>query len=296
MYLTTSSGQNIASMPAPYLTTSPRVTVLDNEDQSEVLAFLGVRPSHTFGMIGLIRDNGIVSPYNRGTFYACRDLGGRLEGVALIGHNTLLEARSESAIEGFASVARHSEQLFMVLGEQDKIARFWRYYSQGGRPARLYCRELLLEQRWCDQVQEPVNGLRLATQEDLDFIVPAHAQTVVDESGIDPLEADPAGFRERCARRILQQKSWVWTENGKLIFKAEVVTDTPEVIYLEGVWVHPNERGKGHGSRCMVQLTRTLLMRTFSVCLLVNEKFQTAQAFYRKAGYKLVDYYDTIFL
>ena len=45
--------------------------------------------SHTYSRNGkLIRDNGIVSSLNRGTFYGCRDLNGNLEGVALVGHAT----------------------------------------------------------------------------------------------------------------------------------------------------------------------------------------------------------------
>ncbi len=88
----------------------------------------------------------------------------------------------------------------------------------------------------------------------------------------------------------------MWVEEGRLMFKAEVLTDTPEVAYLEGVWVDPAERGKGIGLRCMAQLTRDLLLRTSSVCLLVNERFQAAQRFYKRAGYTFVSHYDTIFL
>ncbi|HZM97812.1 MAG TPA: hypothetical protein VFB70_00400, partial [Pyrinomonadaceae bacterium] len=41
---------------------------LANSDAAEVLAFLSQRPIHTVAMMSLIRDNGIVSPFNRGTF------------------------------------------------------------------------------------------------------------------------------------------------------------------------------------------------------------------------------------
>src|SRR5438045_9788185 len=61
----------------------------------EVLAFLATRPLHTVNLTSLIRDNGLVSPLNRGTFYGCRDEQGQLEGVALIRHATLLEAHTD---------------------------------------------------------------------------------------------------------------------------------------------------------------------------------------------------------
>lgn len=267
-----------------------------NEHEAEVLAFLEERPVHTFGMVGFIKANGLVSPHNRGTFYACRDGEGELVGVALIGRYILFETRSDAAIEAFAHLAQDFGNAHMVLGEQDSVETFWSYYADGGQAPRLFCRELLLEQRWPVEVQETVPGLRLATLNDLDLVVPAHAQGAYDESGIDPLKVDPEGFRQRCARRIEQGQTWVLIENGTLIFKAEVITDTSLVTYLEGVWVDPQERGTGNGSRCMLQLGRTLLSHSRSVCLLVNEKCESTQAFYKSIGYKVMGYYDTVFL
>jgi uncharacterized protein len=269
---------------------------LAEQDKSEVLAFLAERSIHTFGLAGFIHTNGLVSPHNRGRFYACRNEDGALEGVALIGHFVLFEARSDAAIAAFAQLAQDCPRVNMLLGEAQKVQTFWHYYSEGGRPARLHCRELLMELRWPVEIYQEAQELRLATIDDLDIIVPAHAQSAFDDSGVDPLVVDPVGFRERCARRIEQGKTWVLEENGKLLFKAEIVTDTPEVVYLEGVWVAPTERRKGYGVRSLSHLSRSCLMRTSSVCLLVNERFQSALAFYKKTGYRLISYYDTIFL
>src|SRR3954468_21448206 len=73
----------------------------ERHDEGEVLDFLAERPVHTVVMAGLIRDNGLESPFNRGTFYACRDSAGSLAGVALIGHATFVEARTDSALRAF---------------------------------------------------------------------------------------------------------------------------------------------------------------------------------------------------
>ena len=70
----------------------------------------------------------------------------------------------------------------------------------------------------------------------------------------------------------------------------------PEAIYLEGIYVAPEERGQGAGVRFVSQLTRTLLSGTKSICMLVNETNEAAQACYQKAGYKVRGYYDTVFL
>src|SRR5215210_2859223 len=75
---------------------------LSAEPRCQLLSFLARRAVHTVYMAGLIRDNGVVSPLNRGSFYACRNAHGVLEGVALIGHATLVEARSAAALGSFA--------------------------------------------------------------------------------------------------------------------------------------------------------------------------------------------------
>ena len=273
-----------------------KVEELRAEQEGEVMSFLGERPSYTFGMAGFIRTNGLVSTHNRGSFYACRDKGGQLQGVALIGHYILFETRSDAAIEAFARLAQECRTAHMLLGEQDNVEAFMQCYTERGQDPRLFCREVLLELSWPVEVGRVVTGLRLANLDDLDLVVPAHAQLAFDESGVDPLATNPQGFRQRCARRIEQGQTWVWVEEGKLMFKADVITDTPEVVYLEGVWVDPAERGQGHGFDCMSKLSRELLARTRSVCLLVNENFKAAQRFYKKAGFKVVSYYDTIFL
>ncbi len=280
----------------PFGQGSVTVEMLTAEEETEVLAFLAERPIHTFGMAGFIRSNGIVSPHNRGAFYSCRDAQGRLEGVALIGHFILFETRGDAAIRAFARLAQEHSNVYMLLGEQEKVGAFWDYYASAGQAPRLFCRERLLELRWPIEVKDEVAGLRLATTDDLDLIVPAHAETAFEESGEDPLLRDPVGFRQRCARRIEQGRTWVLVENGRLIFKTEIVADTSEVVYIEGVWVDPQERGKGYGLRCLSQLNRTFLQRADSVCLLVNERFGSAQAFYKKAGFKFVSSYDTVFL
>jgi predicted GNAT family acetyltransferase len=272
------------------------VTTLDGGHRQEVLDFLAERPLHTVIIAGFVRDNGLVSPLNRGTFYACRDGEGRLEGVALIGHATIVEARTEEAMAAFARLARESKSGHVILGEKEKVGRFWDYYATDEEAPRLLCREMLLEQRWPVAVQDEVKGLRLATAEDLELVVPVQAEMAYEESGVNPLERDPEGFRRRCARRIEMGRVWVWVEEGRLIFKADIISETLEVIYLEGVWVNPSERGKGYGLRCMSQLGRELLARAGSLSVLVNERNSKALSLYRRAGYKPRGCYDTIYL
>lgn len=283
--------QTLPAEPAPLV-----YALTEKDSEREVLAFLAERPVHTVVMNGLVRDNGLDSPFNRGTFYACRGASGRLEGVALIGHAVFVEARSPAALRAFAEVAQAQRDAHMILGEQEMVSRFWDFYAPGGQPPRLFCRELLFEQQWPVAATEPVEGLRTASLDDLPLVLPVHAAMAAAESGVDPLQADPQGFRLRCARRIESGRVWVLVEEGRLVFKADIASDTPECVYVEGVYVEPEHRRRRHGLRCLTQLGRHLLARTRVVSALVNEENPAAQALFQKAGYKLRGHYDTIFL
>lgn len=273
-----------------------QVAKLNASQESEVLNFLAQRPIHTVGMVGLIRDNGLVSSFNRGTFYGCRNSQGQIEGIALIGHATLMETTSDRALQAFAETAQTCTTTHMIMGEKETINEFWSHYAEAGQQMRRACRELLFELKWPVEVRAEVPGLRLATPADLELIMPVQAQMAFDESGVNPMERDPEGFRQRCARRIEQGRTWVWIEASKLMFKAEVVADTAAVIYLEGIWTNSEQRAQGYGLRCMSQLSRLLLSRTQSLSVLVNDTNTTAHTFYQKAGYKLCGVYDTVFL
>jgi GNAT superfamily N-acetyltransferase len=244
----------------------------------------------------VIRDNGMESNLNRGDFYSFRDTEGKLEGVALIGHATLMETSSSRALEAFADIARQCSRTHVIMAEQERIEEFWSYYSRYGEEMRLSCREALFDLRWPIEALSQIEGLRPATMNDLDLVMPVHAQMAFEECGVNPLERDPQGFRERCVRRIQRGRTYVWVEEGKLIFKADIVSETPEATYLEGMYVSPEHRGKGYGQRCLSQLARILLNQTDSICILVNENNPEGQAFYRKAGFTLQGYYDTIYL
>ena len=94
--------------------------LLTNKSKTEVPNFLAERPLHTVAMTGFIRDNELVSPANRGAFYGVRNDEGKLEGVALIGHATLMETRTQRAVHAFAEVAQKCSATHMILGESNE--------------------------------------------------------------------------------------------------------------------------------------------------------------------------------
>ena len=244
--------EDTAHLPPPNLTLT--VNELTEAETNEVVGFLSERPIHTVIMMGLIRDNGLSSELNRGIFYGCRNSEGRLEGVALIGHATLIETRTRGAIREFALTAQIHNNLHLFMAEQEKAETFWNNYADDGQQMRLACRELLFELNGALENRGNVEGLRLASLDDLHLVAPVHAAMAEEESGINPLETDREGFLARCSRRISKNRIWVVIKDDELVFKTDIQAETPELIYLEGVYVCPSERGSGLGRRCICRV------------------------------------------
>jgi len=275
---------------------APMIRPLTNADKAEAVYFLSRRPQQTFLMSGWINDNGIENSLNRGTFYGSRNVRGQLEGVALIGHVTLFETRADSALAAFAGLAQSCSTSHTLVGEPDQIRQFLQYYDSERSTPRMLGRQLMFERKSKQHLEETVSGLRPATPSELELVVQVHAKMALQENGKNPLEADPNGFRLRCARRIHQDRVWAIVEDNQLMFKADVISDLPEITYLEGMYISPEKRGKGFGARCMRQLTNILLYRSKSVCVLIKEQNYAAQGCYKKAGYTMREYYNTLFL
>ena len=270
--------------------------LLTETNRREVLEFLHLRPAQTIVMEGFINDNGFENSANRGKFYGYRHASGKLEAVALIGHVTLLESRSDDALSAFAAVARLSEvPIKMIFGESRSVSIFWRHFA-GETTPRKVCTELFFELSFPFFVRNCRHDVRPARLEELESIAIAHDEVAFMESGISPLAKDPIGFLQRCRRRIKQGRTFVVFENGSLIFKADVVAETSEVVYLEGIYVAPDYRGREIGSNCLSKLSLQLLARGDKICLLSNLEFKGAHRSFVKAGFHHTGEYQTIFV
>ena len=204
---------------------------------------------------------------------------GHLVGLCHVGANLVPSGQGCSA---FADAARRGRAR-MIIGEQSAVTELWDE-ARRSFPAP---RE--------DRPGQPVfvldappapgeTGLRPATLDDLDLLVPAAARTHLEEIGVDPLERDPDGFRWRTRAQIEEGRSWLWVEDGAIHFKAEASAWTPAAVQLQQVWVDPVVRGRGHAQRGMRDLCRLLLERTPLVCLFARPENAPALRVYEAIG------------
>ncbi len=298
--LSQSATPAVCPNPARWLAEAPdmsRLSELTNADMSEAMEFLAIRPVHTVVMTSFINDNGIESTLNRGRFFGYRGQDGSLEGIALIGHTTLIEARSEAALHAFAIAAKTPEvPIHLIMSSGTAAEDFWRYYAAPGHTPRLTCTELLFEMSLPALVRDCSWQIRCAKPEELEDVARAQAEVAFIECGVDPMETDREGFLKRVARRIDQGRIFVVYEDGQLVFKADIIAETDHTIYLEGVYVGEQYRGRGIGSECLARLSLDLLSRVDHITLLSNVSFHGAHKSFLKAGYKTTDQCVTLFV
>jgi uncharacterized protein len=183
----------------------------------------------------------------------------------------------------------------MLIGEQGAVTELW----DAARRKLPVPRE--------DRPGQPVyvigeppepggTGLRPARLEDLELLLPACAEAHEVELGIDPLDRDADGFRWRTRAQIEEGRSWLWTEDGVILFKAEASAWTPSAVQLQQVWVDPVARGRGYGDRGLRDLIRLLLGRVPRVCLFVRADNPSAIRLYEKVGMEHVLDYRSVLL
>ena len=217
---------------------------------------------------------------------------GRLVALCHVGTNLVPSGRGCGAFAGVEGASRAR----LVIGEQNAVADFWA--AAGDRLPRP--RE--------DRPGQPVyvleeppdpgeTGLRAATQDDFELLVPACAEAHREELGIDPLERDPESFRWRTRMQIEDRRSWLWIEDGAILFKAEASAWTPAAVQLQQVWVDPRARGRGYAQRGMRDLCRLLLERVPAVCLFVRAENAPAIRVYEKVGMRhTISYRSLVFV
>jgi len=204
---------------------------------------------------------------------------GRL--VALC-HTGLNLVPSGSGCGGFAEAALRARAR-MLIGEQGAVGELWDALRTRLDPPRE------------DRPGQPVyvtseppepggTGLREATVKDLPVLIPACAAAHEVELGVDPLRRDADGFRWRTRAQVEEGRSWIWEEDGVILFKAEASAWTPSAVQLQQVWTDPAVRGAGNGGRGLRDLIRLLLQRVPRVCLFVRADNEPAIRLYEKVG------------
>ncbi len=221
--------------------------------------------------------------------FAALEEDGRLEAVCHVGANVVPSGRGTAR---FASVALEGEPR-MIVGEEGAVTALWDEL-RGRLPRPLDDRPgqpvYVLE----EPPPPASSGLRAATTDDLDLLVPAAAHAYLEEVGIDAYARDPDLFEWRTRSQVEEGRSWIWREDGHVLFKAEASAWTDDAVQLQQVWVEPELRGLGYARRALADLCRLLLAGTPAVCLFVRPENAPAIALYERIGMRRTGSYRSL--
>ena len=145
-----------------------------------------------------------------------------------------------------------------------------------------------------------------------EVVFPASVAMYEEEVGHSPLEGGNAGYRNRVEGLIASGLSLGYTartgptgepmpmwpnrmSDEQVVFKADIGIGSGTSVQVQGVWVHPEYRGRGVASRAMAATT-ALIRRRFApiVTLYANSHNAPALRAYAKAGFVPVGTFATV--
>ena len=129
---------------------------------------------------------------------------------------------------------------------------------------------------------------RYSTLRDLDQLVPACAAMHREEVGIDPLERDALGYRERIRELVEKKRSVIRTVDGVIATKCEFSAVTSDTVQLMGVWTDPRYRRRGLSRDLLREVCGHLSRRAKTVTLFVNDFNRPAIALYEMLGFQRI--------
>jgi uncharacterized protein len=260
---------------------------MTDHDREEVLALCDRDPVANVFVTARIRNAGL-DPRRLGAQVWGYFEAGRLISLCYSGANLVPVAATPDAIAVFADRARiHGRRCSSIVGEADVVSQLWDLLAPSwGRPREIRAAQPVLTISGPPLVT-PDPLVRRVRLDELDVMLPACIAMFTEEVGVSPIGPDGGiAYRARVSELIRAGRSFARIENGEVLFKAEVGAVTPLACQVQGVWVPPHARGRGHAARGMASVVQAGLATLAPVVTLyVNDFNVPARAAYRRVGF-----------
>lgn len=234
-----------------------------------------------------------------------RAIGGELwtrgraeDSLCYTGANLIPLRGDASDLQAFADQAlRTARRCSSLVGPADLVLGMWDRLRLGWGPARdIRENQPLLALATRPQcAADP--GVRRVRVDELDAYLVAAVDMFIGEVGIDPRAGDGGrGYRRRVAGLIAAGRAFARFEQGHVVFKAEIGSQSPQVGQIQGVWVHPEWRGHGLGTAGTAAVASAVVAGGRIASLYVNGFNAVARAAYDRAGFRQVGTFATVLL
>ena len=266
---------------------SSSLRLLTDHDRDEVLAICD-RDAVTNVFVGSrVRTAGLDSGRLGAQVWGYFE-GGRLACLCYSGANLVPVGDAPGAIAAFAERARlQGRRCSSIVGPAPAVGELWSLLAPyWGRPREIRAVQPVMAMSG-DPLVEPDPLVHTVRPDELDILLPACVAMFTEEVGVSPIGPDGgAGYRARITELIQAGRSLARIEHGQVIFKAEIGAVTPLACQVQGVWVPPALRGRGHAAHGMAAVVAQARRSVAPVVsLYVNDFNEAARAAYRKVGF-----------
>jgi predicted GNAT family acetyltransferase len=283
----------MSAPPLFRLTDERRVTVV--RDAAMVCQVLNEDPVGTCMVASRVADHGVDPTAIGGELWTRRRPS---ESLCYAGPN-LIPLRGEiSDLNAFADKAMGTvRRCSSLVGRAELVLPMWHRLEHAWGPAR-DVREhqplMALDSAPQCAIDPAVRPVRM---DELDAYLVAAIDMFIGEVGVDPRLGDGGrGYRRRVAGLIAAGRAWARFERGEVVFKAEVGSQSPAVGQIQGVWVHPDWRGRGLGAAGTAAIAAAVVRSGRTASLYVNGFNTIARATYARIGFHEVGTFATVLL
>lgn len=270
-----------------------RVSVV--RDAIAVNRVLDADPVGSCMVAARVADHGVDPNFIGGELWTRRRVE---ESLCYAGANLIPLRGAVEDLNAFADKAmRSARRCSSLVGRAELVLPMWQRLESAWGPAR-DVREhqplLALGGPPACAIDPEVRRVRI---EELDAYLVAAVDMFIGEVGIDPRIGDGGrGYRRRIAGLIAAGRAWARFERGEVIFKAEVGSQSSAVGQIQGVWVHPDRRGRGLGAAGTAALVAAVVAEGRIASLYVNGYNTVARAAYERVGFTQVGTFATVLL
>jgi len=271
------------------LRTSP-VRILGERDRDAVRALLDADPVGNVFVASRLMAGGLAAGPHGPEVWGHVERG-RLTAMCYSGANLVPVNADPAAIRSFADHARwRGRRCSSIVGPVEAVSDFWEQVTPVWGPARaIRGSQPVLEIDGPPAVAaDPlVRRVRLS---ELNTLVPACVAMFTEEVGVPPDSGDGGAlYRARVEELVRTGRAFARIEDGRVVFKAEIGAVTRHACQVQGVWVHPDLRGRGHSAAGMAAVVEYALAEIAPrVTLYVNDFNAPARAAYQRVGFRQV--------
>ncbi|SHG75633.1 hypothetical protein SAMN05443575_2706 [Jatrophihabitans endophyticus] len=284
------------------------VTVLGDADRPALTRLVGQDPFVNAVLAARLDALSSLSPRRfGGTLLGVRDPGGRLVAAAFHGGNLLPVAGDSDCTDEFGTagvpdardscaeawavlgryLARETRVCSSIVGRASAVSALWDELAPSwGRPRAIRDRQPLLALHDAATLPPGDETVRRVQPAQLDAYVPAAAEMFTEELGVSPYQCAAAGdYRRRVASLVREGRAFaVFDRDGRVAFKADLGAVSRQTCQVQGVWVRPELRGRGLGTRALAGVLAHALTTAPTVSLYVNDFNVAARRMYARLG------------